>query len=394
MDKRIRIGTLVIIFFLLLITIVTAEENGVKIGINQIIPTEDAEKYGGIIRYPNMKAYVSVRDKDNIPLPLLIKANFTLAVDGKPLIANFEVENFFYAKREKGVAFFILMNASGVMMGAPIEAQKKAVKLFIDQMRDQDTVSLYSYGEKINPVFEFQKKGQQLYELIDKIEVEVGSAPKFLDHLTHVARQAHNEENKLVRNVIITLSEGRDADSMFNEEKLFEFVDIKSIPIYSVGIPIPFRQLDRLDRISKHTGGAFLLANSFGDIAEQLKLIQKQVLECYVLEYKVNMKGDDDYHNLQINLNYKGEEALTTKIFYAKKASPTPWWLIILVIVIILVAAIIGGVFLVLIGRNVQRKKAGTAQKKKCKTCGRVQKDDWNECLFCKYLPPKKKAGK
>jgi VWFA-related protein len=391
MEKRIRRAAFILIFFICIVTTITAQEGEVKIGINQIIPTEDAERYYNIIRYPNMKAYVSVRDKNNMPIPLLIKSNFTLAVDGKPLIANFEVENFFYAKKEKGVAFFILMNASGVMMGDPIEAQKKAVKLFIDEMRDQDTISLYSYGEKVNTVFEFQSKSEELYNLVDAIDVEVGSAPKFLDHINHVARQAYSEDNKLTRNVIIALSEGRDADSMFNEEKLFEFVDVRSIPIYSVGIPIPFRQLDRLDRLAKHTGGSFLLAKNMGNIADQLKLIQKQVLECYVLEYKVSMKGDDDYHNLQINLNYKGSDALATKIFYAKKAPPTPWWLIILILMIILVAAIVGGVFLVIIGRNVQRKKAGTAQKKKCKTCGRIQKDDWNECLFCKYLPAEKK---
>jgi VWFA-related protein len=393
MEKTLRITTL-ILTFLLLTGAVVAPEDEVKIGINQIIPTEDAEKYTGTIRYPNMKAYVSVRDKDNNPIPLLIKANFTLAVDGKPLVPSYEVENYFYAKKEKGVAFFILMNTSGVMMGDPIESQKKAVKLFIDQMREQDTISLYSYGEKVTTVFEFQNKSEELYGLIDAIDVEVGGAPKFLDHLTHVSRRAYSEENELIRNVIITLSEGRDADSMFNEEKLFEFVDIRSIPIYCVGIPIPFRQFDRLDRLAQHTGGSFLIAKNMGNIADQLKLVQKQVLECYVLEYKVNMKGDDDYHNLQISINYKGADALATKIFYAKKAPPTPWWLIILILIIILIIAVVGGVFLVIIGRNVQRKKAGTAQKKKCKECGRIQKDDWNECLFCKYLPLEKKTKK
>ena len=101
------------------------------VGINQIIPTEDAEKYENVIRYPRMKAYVSVTDKDNNPIPLLIKSNFDVAVDGKPDISGLEVENFYYAKKEKGVGFFILMNASGVMMGFPLEMQKKSIKLLL-----------------------------------------------------------------------------------------------------------------------------------------------------------------------------------------------------------------------------------------------------------------------
>jgi VWFA-related protein len=352
--------------------------NTIMIGINQIIASQ----------FPSLRTYVTVTDDAGEPIPLLVKSNFTIAVDGKQENVGINIEGFGYT--EEGISFFILIDKCGVMMGDPIEAQKKAAKSIIEQMRPQDNVSLYLYSEKIDTIFEFEKKSDKLYDQIDKVDVEASGSPKILDQLYYISSRVLDKKNILKRNVVIALSEGRDADSNYNEEQVFEQFDIVNIPVYSIGIMVPFNDIDRLERISTHTGGTYFGTYTLSDINKRIKPMFKQIIESYVLKFKVNMRGDDKIHQLQIKVNLKDQEQISTRNFKAKYNAPN--FLLMIIIIIIIILILVGGtVLLIILETTKQRKLAGTAQQKKCEKCGQIKKDDWNECLFCKYMKETKK---
>jgi VWFA-related protein len=354
------------------------DKSDIKIGINQIISSQ----------FPEIKTYANVIDDASQPIPLLVKSNFTIAVDGKQENVGINIEGFTYT--EEGVSYFVLLDTSGVMMGDPIEAQKKAAKMIIEQMRPQDLISLYLYSEKIDKVFEFEKKSDKLYDTIDKVDVEAGGVPKILDQLAVVVKQTLDKKNTLKRNVVILMSEGRDEESNYNEDKVMEMYDEINIPIYAIGIPVPFNDLDRLDRIATHTGGTYFGTYNLSDINKRLQLIEKQILQSYVLKFTVGMRGDNKFHQLQLKLNLKDQETVSTKNFIAKY-NPPNFLLMLIIILIVVLILVAGTVFLVITETTKQRKLAGTAQQKKCEKCGRVKKDDWNECLFCKFARETKK---
>jgi hypothetical protein len=124
-----------------------------------------------------------------------------------------------------------------------------------------------------------------------------------------------------------------------------------------------------------------------------MALIHKQVLESYIIRFNANMQGDNRVHQLQIKANIKESESVKTRNFFAKYSPPNLLLLFIVLAVIIIGIAVIGTI-LFLNETAKQRKYAGTPQQKKCDTCGKIKKDDWNECMFCKYTVQKKKPVK
>jgi VWFA-related protein len=349
-----------------------ANPSQLNLGINQIVSN----------KFPSMKVYVSVTDVAGEPIPLLVKSNFTVAIDGKQQSANITSEGFTYT--EEGVSYFLLMDASGMMMGDPIEAEKKVVKNFINTLRKQDLVSVYAYAEETKAVFELQKKSDELIKKIDAVDLELGGAPNLLDQLNYIMDRTKEKTNTLARNVIVTLSEGRDAESQYNEDQVMQKTDEISIPIYSIGIPVPINEYERLDNIANHTGASYFSSKRLNDMNSRIILLQKQILECYVLKFSVNMQGDNKIHQFQIKVTNKDKETLATRNFFAYYSPPNFLFLFIVIIIIVLVIGA-GVILLYLLEVTKQRKYAGTPQQKKCDKCGRIRKDDWNECLFCKY---------
>jgi hypothetical protein len=349
-----------------------ADSGNLNAGINQIISTN----------FPSMKVYLSVTNRAGEPIPLLIKSNFTVAIDGNQQTINVNTEGFTYT--EEGVSYFILMNASGMLMGDPIEAEKKVVKNFINNLRNQDLVSLYAYAEEPKTVFEFEKKSDGLLKKIDEVDLELGGAPNLLDQLNFMMLRMKEKNNKLLRNVIITFSEGRDAESTNTEDQVLVKLDEVSVPVYSVGIPVPYNEYDRLDRLANHTGASYIAARQLSEMNAKMEIIKKQILECYVLKFNAGMQGDNKNHQLKIRVTDKDAETIASRNFLAVYSPPNFLFLFIIIIIIVLLLA--GGfVLLFIIESGKQRKFAGTPQQKKCEKCGKIKKDDWNECLFCKY---------
>ena len=79
------------------------------------------------------------------------------------------------------------------------------------------------------------------------------------------------------------------------------------------------------------------------------------------------------------------------KNFFAPKV-PMPLWLKILIGSLSL-AALVLLIIMILILRKKARQRIGITNRK-CPVCKRKMKDDWDECVFCKYLPKKKKKNK
>ena len=152
------------------------------------------------------------------------------------------------------------------------------------------------------------------------------------------------------------------------------------------------QNLHRIIGISEHTGGGYLYSGNTTDIPKNMDITNNQIRLGYVLKFKVTkVRGDDQVHQLEVRVDYKTGESAFFKNFIATKI-PMPLWMkiLILVLILILLAVII---FLIIISRIKERRRMGIT-KRKCPVCKRRMKDDWDECVFCKYLPPKKKKKK
>ena len=337
--------------------------------------------------FPDMKAYLSVVNRKNEPILSLIKGNFKVLIDGKLIKSSLDVAGFQYA--EDGISYAVLIAGNGLMEGAPLEKQKQAAVNLSEYLRDQDRLSVYIFADEVKPVFELQKKNESLVQKINKIDV-MGKSPHFYDALVIVARKLAKAPTK--RKVIIMMSDGRDTDSRFTEKKLFSELDKLNIPVYGIGIKLMSGQnLYRVANTAKRSGGGYQYTPKLNGIPTSMRILYNQISLGYVIKFNVDsVEPDNNLHQLQVKVNYKGSEANAFKNFVAYK-SPVPLWVIILIIVlsVVIIALII--IFFIIRLRKV-RKEMGIA-KRKCPDCGRRLKDDWDECMFCKHDPPKKKKG-
>lgn len=375
-----RITELFIILFS--ITLFAQEAKGkLIINIDQIVSTD----------YPNMTAYVSVKNEKNELINGLAPGLFMTRIDSEELKGKQSVYPF--SMKSEPIDYSILIANNGIMEGEPLDAQKTAVIQFVELMQKEETLSLYTIGDDAVPIFENVAKESVDTTLINSIQTS-DAQPRIYDALMNVLRKV--EQKKTRRKVIIIISDGRDQSSRFTKEQLDSVLSEKSIPVYSVGINvISSTGLSALNQISDISSASYIYADGMQKVSDKLKTIREIINKCYVINYKIkNVKPDNNYHMIEIAVTDHDSEGKGQKTFFALKL-PVPKWLRITIVITIIVVLVVF-IILLIVGKIKKRKAMGIT-KRHCPDCGNLMKDSWDYCPFCRYIPDikkKKKKGK
>lgn len=396
------------IFFILLILLalpglsLSAEDQGnIKIRINQIISEN----------FPNVEVYLAVTRNDGVPITELDPSNFTVFVDTLEVKDKIQVQPFFLT--EAPVSYYLLLDGSGIMDGNPIYFQRQAAKEIFDKLKKktekepdkaEDLFSLFVFSEEPTTVFEhrFPEDTIMSDDIPNKINVVEGFAPKLYDAIVHVTRrmEAESEAEHLKelptirRKVMIICSDGRNQDSRFTKDEVNAKITQLNYPVYTIGFSvIGGGNLNNLETMSNITGGSYLYANSLNNIPLQMKTAMDQIQKGIVLRFNINeIQGDDENHELKIVVKEAGgaNEGSFFKKFNAPIV-PFPLWAKILIAA--LCVLLLAGIILTILLINRKERAQMGITKRKCPDCRRRMKDDWDECVFCKYIPPQKKKA-
>lgn len=352
-----------------------SDKQKLNIKIDQVVSTD----------YPNMTAYVSVKNEANESVTGLAPGLFMTRIDSEELKGKQNVYPF--SMKTEPIDYTFLISNNGIMEGQPLDCQKTALIQFIEYMQKDETLSLYTIGDDAVPVFENLSKENIDTALINEIEVSEVQ-PRIYDSLMNVIRKVELKNTR--RKVIVIISDGRDQNSRFTKEQLDTVLTEKSIPVYSVGIKVlSSAGLSALNQITEVSSGTYLYSPTLSKVPEKVKQIRDIITKCYVINYKVkNVKPDNNYHLMEVSVIERDSEGKGLKTFYALKL-PVPKWLQILIIVLCILAVILI-VVLIIIDR-VRKRKAMGISKRRCPVCGNRMKDSWDYCPFCKYIPNIKK---
>lgn len=365
------------ILFLLFVFSVFAEDKKetLNIKIDQVV-TKD---------YPNMTAYVSVKNSNGESVTGLAPGLFLTRIDSEELKGKQNVYPF--SMKSEPVDYTILISNNGIMEGEPLDFQKTAVIQFIEYLQKDETLSLYTIGDDAVPVFENLTKDAIDTALINELQTS-DVQPRIYDSLMNVIRKIETKTAK--RKVIIIISDGRDQNSRFTKDQMDTVLTEKSIPVYSVGIKvISSAGLSALNQISEISGGTYLYSATLDKVPDKIKNIRDIITKCYVINYKIkNVKPDNNYHLMEVSVIERDSEGKGQKTFYALKL-PIPKWLQILILILVLVGIAVLVVLFIL--TKIKKRKAMGITKRKCPVCGNRMKDSWDYCPFCKYMPDVKK---
>ncbi len=377
MKKKLLV--LIISLFSFLMFSQESEKGSLNIKIDQVCSDQ----------YPNMTAFVSVRNSNDEIVTGLAPGLFMTRIDSEELNGKQNVYPF--SMKTEPVDYSILISNNGIMEGEPLDFQKTAVIQFIDYMQKGETLSLYTIGDDAVPIFENCQKEEIDTSLINAIEVS-DVQPRIYDSLLNIVRKLETKSTR--RKIVIIISDGRDQNSRFSKDQLDAVLNEKSIPVYSVGIKvISSAGLSALNQISELTSGSYFYSKNLQAIPDNVKAIRDIINKCYVINYKVkNVKPDNNYHLLEVSVIERDSEGKGQKTFLAVKL-PVPRWLQITIIVVVAVLIIV--LIILLILSKIKKRHAMGITKRRCPVCGNRMKDSWDYCPFCKYLPDiKKKKNK
>jgi hypothetical protein len=354
-----------------------AEKDKLSIKIDQVVSKD----------YPNMTAFVSVKNEKGETVNGLAPGLFKTRIDSEDLRGRQSVYQF--SMKTEPVDYTILISNNGIMEGEPLDFQKNALIQFIDYMQKDETLSLYTIGDDAVPIFENQKKETIDTSLINDIQLSEVQ-PRIYDSLMNVIRKSEQKSTR--RKVIIILSDGRDQNSRFTKEQLDSTLTEKSIPVYSVGFRVlSSAGLSALNQVSEVSSGTYVYSD-ISKIPDSLKSVKDIITKCYVIDYKIkNVKPDNSFHLMEVSVSERDSEGRGQKTFFALKL-PVPKWLKILIIICAVV--LIDVLVVLFIISKIQIRKAMGITKRRCPVCGNRMKDSWDYCPFCKYLPDIKKKKK
>ncbi len=378
--KNRRAATAFIVSLLLASGIISAQvlTRDIVVRINQIISTG----------YPKMIAYVSVTDENGKPVEAR-PDQFVAYVDDVKVRSNIDVKAS--SLSTEGTAYAIILSANGMNSGPPLFNQQFATKKLLDYLSPNDVASVFFHGDEVLAIFEYQtmavEKGPLRGVIDNQIEAK-GSQPQIYDAIVKAAGNLAASGKS--RKVIILISDGRDAKSDYTQEEMFEIVERVNIPVYCIGFTaFGESNLDILETIGRHTGGLYTLARDVRDIPDAMMTTYDEIKKVYELSFKDNkmfFAGDDKPHLLKISVEGHSGAVHSYDRKFIAVSSPIPIWLYVTAgLVILLLVALI--VFLLILRRRSIRRTIGITNRK-CGECGRRMKEDWDECLFCKWLPP------
>ncbi len=220
-----------------------------------------------IARYPRVQAVVEFQ---NLTTPLN-PADVVVTENGQP-VQDLEVETI--AESVVPVGIVLAIDASGSMVGAPIEAAKGAALSFIQQKRDQDFIALLTFADEVKVLSGFTTSKTALTGRVEAITA--GGETAFYDGIVRGAGLYSGDAARLEPNMIV-LTDGADTVSEATLQDAIGAVTEKNIRVFGVALESPEFDPTDLQAIVDASGGLFLstpnpsqLTSLYGDIKREL----------------------------------------------------------------------------------------------------------------------------
>lgn len=334
--------------------------------------------------FPQVALYSTVVDENGAPIADIKDEAWQLLEDGAPSKAVLKITPFPFT--EEGVAVAVVLGASGIMKGQPLESEKIAAinlasKLQIKDRADPDKMAVLAYGDRVETISKFDATEDDRRQQIKKLQ-SFGNTVTFYDALWQ-ALQALSQPGLPKRKAIVIVSDGRDNGSTVTYDEVLEKMKSSNIPVYGVGFTlISDKYLGILQKFCKVSGGYYFYAVRETQINPRFQDILEQIKHSYLMQFNSKrIPGDRQIHQLTLKVTARSKSLASTKSFLAKKNPLTTFQLVMRIVIVALIVLVIVALLLWYFLAPIP------GFKRKCPQCKRIMQDEWDECHFCKYMP-------
>ncbi|MEX1126724.1 MAG: type II secretion system F family protein [Acidimicrobiia bacterium] len=256
-----RLLLLVVALVLGLSTAVSAQTAPPEMEITDINGSRYAE--GG-----QVLMVVEFRNLTEVPDP----TQLAVTVNGQPVTG---LETVLLGESSVPVGVVLVIDTSGSMQGAPIEAAKAAAKSFVSQKRPEDSIALVTFSDTAVVQTGFTTNATDLNNRIDALVAD-GETALYDGVILGLSLFDNASADTLIPNMIL-MSDGEDTRSTATQDEALAAVTASDARVFAIALESPDFNPDAVESIALAGGGLFLstpnpeeLSSLYGDIGREI----------------------------------------------------------------------------------------------------------------------------
>lgn len=254
-----------------------------------------------------VEVYATVRDSHGRYLDGLTQDRFRIADNGEPQpLVAFESDSSKFSCA-------ILVDTTGSMAGV-LPIVKNSVVHMIDELRDEDTVGIFSFSTSLNRLQDFTTKKDVAKQAILRTRAEGATA--LFDAISELA---HEIAPRTGKKAIIVFTDGNDNASLLNARAAIQRSKKAGIPVYAIAEGDALKTktlLDELKDVTAMTGGLSYQARKTSEIANIFQEISGDLQHTYMLAYKPPPSPALKWRTIQLTVSGLKEPRIHAKEGY------------------------------------------------------------------------------
>jgi|WetSurMetagenome_2_1015567.scaffolds.fasta_scaffold64236_2 Ca-activated chloride channel homolog len=242
-----------------------------------------------------VEVYATVFDHDGRYMDGLKSSQFEIRDNGELC----PVKSFEPVASEFSCA--ILMDRTGSMQNA-LPLVKNAINRFIDGLRDEDWMAVYTFNLVLKKAQDFTRNKNDAKQAV--LRAIASGQTALFDSISHVSLELSTRRGK---KAIVAFTDGQDTSSFLNPTTIMHRAKSLGIPLYFIaqGEALKKRTLvGTLMEISKGTGGETFAIDKLSQVDRVFQSISKDLQHSYMLTYEPPVAADSKWRT--INLSIKG----------------------------------------------------------------------------------------
>lgn len=206
-------------------------------------------------------------------------AQLTVTVEGEP-VSNLEVAPLGESSVPVGVV--LVIDTSGSMQGAPIEAAKEAAQSFVAQKRPEDSIALVSFSDTAVLQTGFTTNANDLNARIEALVADGETA--FNDGVILGSSLFEGAPDNMLTNMIV-LTDGEDTVSTATAEEALAAVEAADARVFGVALESPDFNPDAVSSVATAGNGLFLSTPDPGQLSGLYGQISREISNTLVARF-------------------------------------------------------------------------------------------------------------
>lgn len=240
-----------------------------------------------------VEVYATIRDHDGRFLDGLPKERFEVRDNGelRPLAA--------FESNSASLSCAILLDTTGSMAAALPIVKNSVVKL-IEELRENDSVAIYSFSTGLNQLQDFTSDKSTAKQAV--LRIRAAGATALFDAISELALEVTARSGK---KAIVVFTDGEDNASLLNARSAIQRAKKAGVPVYAIAEGEALKSkmlLEELKDVAEMTGAQSYRARKTSDIAALFQQITGDLQHTYMLAYKPPPSTDQKWRTIGLTV--------------------------------------------------------------------------------------------